>query len=647
LTVAARAVVSVVMLAGFYLLALVQLAAGVALAAWLATVTTGYVAAKVGAAVFIGTVWAVGYGTWKALRAKPPEPHGLPLGRADAPHLWATVDELAHTVGTAAPDELYLVLDVNAGVDERTRLLGLLGGRRVMYVGMPLLQAFTVAQIRAVLAHELGHYSRRHTRLADIAYRGRLALLRTVGHIGRLNITGWVFRGYAHLYLRVEGAVSRRQELEADLAGVRVAGREAAASALRETRVLAAAYDVFLDRYVMPGLDAGYAPDDLFAGFAALLRERAGDLDGLREADGPEVGAGVGPGAGVEAGVGAEPAIGVGAGVGVGVEERSAWDTHPPLAVRLAAIAAAPDPVVRVDDRPAGVLLPDLGRAGRDLQAGIFDPARCTVVPWDRFLGAAASTALQRDMDGLLRTISRAVDRPVPHVGVVLDQIAAGRLDAMAEPIFPDATAREARKLFVRSLTQLFALAALRSGAARWQHSWTGPIRLIGADGGDLHLSDVATIAVDPTTVDAARAELARRGVDVTAARHVEQRATAGRSIIYGGFVNIVVDKRRVDLLVLDNGLLIVPGVPRLKMSTARRRAIRWIETGDPQPVLALEGTGFVPYEEIVRARQTRRVPVRYEVTLHGGALLDIRWGGETEQLADGKALLAKALDLT
>ncbi|HEX7745533.1 MAG TPA: M48 family metallopeptidase [Micromonosporaceae bacterium] len=611
--VVVRAVISVAMLAGFYVLAVVQLVAGAALAVWVGSVTSGAVAAKLGFAVFAATVWAVGYGTWKALRTTPPEPQGLRLDRAAVPYLWAEVDHLAAVVGTRAPDEIYLVPDVNAAVEERSRLMGLIAGRRYMYLGMPLLQAFTVAQLRSVLAHELGHYSGQHTRLAEVAYRGRLALARTIGHIGPGNLAGWIFRGYGHLYVMVHNSLGRQQELEADLASVRVAGRASAASALREVEVLAAAFAFYLNRYVGPGLEAGYAPADLFAGFGELLRARAGEIAELRanQSDG----------------------------------EQSIWDTHPPLGVRLAAIMAAPESPVPVDTRPAWTLIPAPDRAGNALQERILHNPELQVLPWHQFTAAAATAQLQESMDGLLRTVSRAVNQPVPHAGAVLGYLAHGWVDHIATAVFPGSTSRqEARKLFVEPLAALLALAAIRSGVARWQHSWTGPVRLVGPDGNALNLTGVAELATDPATAQEAGRQLAWYRIDPAAARHVEQRATARRAEIYGGIVNMVVGKQRRDVLILSHGLLLVPGVPRLKARTAKRRMAEWIDSGDPRELATADGNRFIAYEDIAAARLARKFPAKYELTLHSGEKLAIRWSFETEELADGSGLLAKAL---
>jgi Zn-dependent protease with chaperone function len=84
------------------------------------------------------------------------------------------VGELTALAGTRMPEEIRIVAGVEASVAEPARLLGLLPGKRYLFLGLPLLLALPQQQIRAIVAHELGHYSRAHTRLAPVAYRGRL-----------------------------------------------------------------------------------------------------------------------------------------------------------------------------------------------------------------------------------------------------------------------------------------------------------------------------------------------------------------------------------------------------------------------------------------------------------------------------------------
>ena len=93
----------------------------------------------------------------------------------DPGRLWDRVDCLARRVGTRPPAELRLTAEPNAGVVEETRWLGLIPITRRMYLGIPLLYALPPGQLDAVICHELGHYSRGHTRAGAVCYRAHVA----------------------------------------------------------------------------------------------------------------------------------------------------------------------------------------------------------------------------------------------------------------------------------------------------------------------------------------------------------------------------------------------------------------------------------------------------------------------------------------
>ena len=137
-----RAAISVVMLAGFYLLAVGIIGALAAATYW--AFQEGVIGAAVGKLAYLTGVIALGLivALWKVFRAKPEPPEGVALAPSEAPELFSTVADLAGEVGTRAPDEIRLIGDVNAAVAEDSRLFGLIGGRRYLYLGLPLLQAF-------------------------------------------------------------------------------------------------------------------------------------------------------------------------------------------------------------------------------------------------------------------------------------------------------------------------------------------------------------------------------------------------------------------------------------------------------------------------------------------------------------------------
>ncbi|MBZ0152730.1 MAG: M48 family metallopeptidase, partial [Planctomycetes bacterium] len=169
-SLAGRASLALMLMVGFYLLAL-GICAGLA---WLvfADAQSHRIHPKlwIMAVVVIGTVI---YSVWPR-RVKFPDP-GVPLRRQDQPRLWSMVDEVARAAGQEPPRQIFLVPDINAFVAERNSVLGL-GGERIMGIGLPLLQVLTLPQAKSVIAHEFGHYHGGDTRLGPFIYKTREAI---------------------------------------------------------------------------------------------------------------------------------------------------------------------------------------------------------------------------------------------------------------------------------------------------------------------------------------------------------------------------------------------------------------------------------------------------------------------------------------
>jgi Zn-dependent protease with chaperone function len=196
---------------------------------------------------------------------------GPQLAPAEHPALFALVDEVARQTGQEKPAEVYLVGDVNAFVTERGGTMGF-GSRRVMGIGLPLLEVLTVSELRAVVAHEFGHFVGGDTRLGPWIHKTRGAIGRTLENVGaHSSILGKPFEWYGLGFLRVTHAVSRQQEFVADAVAARVAGRDAAGSALRKIAGAAAAFGSYWASELAPALDRGLRPP-LASGFGQFLR---------------------------------------------------------------------------------------------------------------------------------------------------------------------------------------------------------------------------------------------------------------------------------------------------------------------------------------------------------------------------------------
>ncbi|GGS89587.1 M48 family metallopeptidase [Streptomyces chromofuscus] len=523
-----RALRALLLLAGFYLLGILLLAALAGVDYLLYLHAPSGLAAKL---YLVSVLLAIPLvrGLFMLRTPKGEEIAGLPVTEADEPALWRTVRELADHVGTRAPSRIVLTADVNAAVTEDARLLGLLPGPRRLYLGVPLLQGLTEAQLRAVLAHELGHYSNADTRLAALTVRGRAQILHTIGHFEEragktadrekarqekknakaaakgkkttevdtrhAGITyramARVYVAYAKLYFRATLAGARRQEYAADAAAARIAGRDATASALREIPVLDAAFGFYMRSYATLGAEAELLPPrgEVFGGFGRMLTARQLELAGLR--------------------------------TDLPAEQVSPYDSHPPIAERVQRVEALP--ADGRTDEGKGAALGLLSDPERTL-AALEDAVLAEDVRRFRRTGDWQEL-LDGSMGGQLATLNTPLHRALalytkarPTLPALLDLIDDGQLWQLARrlPLSDEAAAAKGRAFreFVRPTLceslQSMVLAEFSARArVRWEFSWEQPAaaRLLPAPGEPAAEPDTALGAAIGPAVDSALAD--------------------------------------------------------------------------------------------------------------------------------------------
>ncbi|WP_147796085.1 M48 family metallopeptidase [Cellulomonas sp. Y8] len=623
-----RAALSLVMLAGFYVVA-VGLAV---LLGWLSVLafSTDHVRGAGYLAIFaLVLVFGIVSALWQVARAKAAPPHGVEVPPQSAPELWTVVRELSAAAHTRAPDEIRLVPEVNAAVSEEARLLGLVGGRRRMYLGVPLVQGLDVAMLRSVLAHELGHYSRNHTRLGPLAYRGRAVVMATVQATAG-SIVGWLLMGYAWLYMLVSAAVSRRQELEADEISVAVAGRAVAQQALREVEVVSAAWAHYTGVYVAPAFEVGLAPaaPAFFGGFDALLAARSDELADLRRQD-PDA-------------------------------TQSRWDSHPSHAARIAAMDRMPDVHRARDTRRATLLVPGFPDAAAMVAEGSLRFEDRPRLDWPA-LGAAATTRnRQRVADGVYRAAARLAGLPRATLATVLGLVAQGRGPELALELglapsapspapgpvgaptaqpAPGTDADDAGTL-VDALEVVVRSAAVQAGIARWEQPWLGGPRLVDPAGEPIDPRPLAVLAADPATVADARRHLAALRVDVDRAGQESAQADALGASLLAGVASMSVDGARHDVLVLDEGLVLVPAPRR---GSGRKRLAALVEGASVGELAARYR--YLPFEEVATAKVRGKVPLRATLVLKRGGTVRLKGRYGADKLADNsEAVLAAAV---
>lgn len=274
---------------------------------------------------------------------------GPELTPADQPELFAELRAVALAVGEPVPPAVYLDPDVNASVAEVSNG-PLQGRRRIMVLGLPLLATLTPPQLRAVVAHEYGHYIGGDTRFSAWIWRTRVAVLKSVHALDNENswfqrvVVRAPFLLYAKLFMRLTNAISRRAEFAADQVAAEVAGAEAQAQTLRAVAAAAPAYSAYWREDVAYALDSGRRPP-IAVGFQRFLddHEIRAQVDTILATE-------------------------------IAEGETNPYDSHPTLADRLRALGAEPTGEVSPPAPPdsAAALLRDLDRLEHELLAATF-----------------------------------------------------------------------------------------------------------------------------------------------------------------------------------------------------------------------------------------------------------------------------------
>ncbi len=467
-----RAALALVMLASFFVLAVVLAGGLTAIAIWrfaIGDVEGGAWMVVIAVALGGPALWA----TVRAIFARP-EPSGFPLSRDTHPELWRHVDELAQLAGTRAPDDIRLVDGANASVWERR-------GVRYLELGLPLVAGLSVGELRSVLAHELGHYGGGHTQLSAMTYRAKLALELSV----RQDRVFGVLSAWAHLYALVAASESRDHERFADEVAVAAAGQDAARRALLRIGPVGEAWADYLTSYVSLAVLAERTPP-LLEGFRSYLDHprRVHELRDLER-------------------VLAER------------EPTSVFDSHPPVRDRVAAMALlSSENVPPIDERPGWTLLTGVSAEAASRLVGVHGP----LATWEELVPLSGLAQVRRYADAL-RHAGR-VSKVGDSLAAVLAALERGELRKLTgKPVDASLTDEQVREAAVATVTELLACAVaeqlVTANRAVLELNWGGMFVLRLPDGAAVYPDDLVAPAVrDANRVSEVRLRLQAIGVD-------------------------------------------------------------------------------------------------------------------------------------
>ena len=233
-------------------------------------------------------------GLFKVQRAQRQD--ALEVKAEDEPELFQFIHRVAREAGAPLPHRILLVPDVNAAVTYDVSLWDLLlPTRKNLLLGLGLVQALTLDELKAVLAHEFGHFSQGSMRFGAWLYVGQQVVdnlvhardavdrgLVSMSHVDirvawiawLIRLLVWAVRSVVDTtftgVLIVQRALGREMEFQADRVAVSVAGSDSPVHALVRLHAADEAFRLTLHHANRLAVDRK-RPDDLYAIQAHLL----------------------------------------------------------------------------------------------------------------------------------------------------------------------------------------------------------------------------------------------------------------------------------------------------------------------------------------------------------------------------------------
>ncbi|WP_437921264.1 M48 family metalloprotease [Sphingobacterium sp. LRF_L2] len=199
----------------------------------------------------------------------------IEISAENEPQLFSLIHEVVNKVETNFPKKVFLSHDVNASVFYNSSFWSMfLPIRKNLQIGMGLINAVTQQELKAILAHEFGHFSQRSMKVGSYVYHVNQIIYNMLYRNESLDrmFEKWSnATGYATLFISISVfimrqiqnilkklyeyinlnymALSREMEFHADEIAAHVAGSEALADSLLRLSFANHALETVLDFY--------------------------------------------------------------------------------------------------------------------------------------------------------------------------------------------------------------------------------------------------------------------------------------------------------------------------------------------------------------------------------------------------------------
>ena len=208
--------------------------------------------------------------------------HLTQITEAEQPELFKMIDGIVKEVGTDFPKKVYLSSEVNASVFYDSSFWSMfLPVRKNLQIGLGLMNCISVDELKAILAHEFGHFSQKSMRMGSYVYNVNQVIYNTLyenesyGSFAQklagvsnyfaifVVLANKIISGIQFILKKIYDivnlnhlALSREMEFHADAVAASVAGSEALITALHRLQL------------------ADYSLNNVFDYYNAKIREK-------------------------------------------------------------------------------------------------------------------------------------------------------------------------------------------------------------------------------------------------------------------------------------------------------------------------------------------------------------------------------------
>jgi hypothetical protein len=228
----------------------------------------------------------------RALWVKLSEPEGLNIEPEQAPKLFDVLDEISDAMGGVPVHSVAISNEFNACIVQTPRW-GVFGNyQNHLEIGLPLAMALSVDELKAGIAHEMGHLSRAHGKFSAWIYRQRVtwrALESKFSEPSNIfdQVLGAFYGWYAPYFNAYSFVLARNHEYVADQAAAIATSTSVLGSALTKSELIGRFLsEVFWKRLfdqVERSADPPYMPYSMMPRAFALAQKEWAREDWLNE----------------------------------------------------------------------------------------------------------------------------------------------------------------------------------------------------------------------------------------------------------------------------------------------------------------------------------------------------------------------------